>query len=612
MKSTERVDEQVESSTSTCNDTTTTTALLTAIGLVSRLASLDARQYKEETTSMSTSTTFDATSENDDSTSSTLSSSSSSSIQSQLDELQSHWTLEDTSLPHLIESIHRLQSNAILLQREAAAATEEVATLQTALAESNAKQRRLERVVRKLFDENERLRQKLTKRRKKSRAFVRNVREVMGASCINTGSRKDSVAADPIPAMVDKLQSHEVILKQASSVASSGGANGRQRALTADSALFSDLDESAQSSSFRSYNYDFDFGTVQSKGEGVLDNVQDDDQCSDDHTDDEESSVSSSSSTPSLVTERSVPTITLKATSSFPPSPAQIDAAELLGDDEEDEIEMPCNVYRLTIPTGRQIGIELQRVPLKPRKCDLDEGEGDTVAPNNNQLDDSSEHSYTLADAAAEVSSDIKALGALLGNVGKSALLSVTSDESQGIKCGKNSSPDSAFLVCGFCDTFDSILNKRPPIGSRLIAIDDVSLENGDWSSFTKVKECILQKSRNTKSSIFTLIFRLDPLDEEQRSILAKAVAFAKRHEDEKLMGASHQISEEKEDFLFVPPPPVKEETAGQQKATESMHSMSSISSKSRQRQQKGAPAPGPEEVRLALKAFSTKMKAIL
>ena len=321
---------------------------------------------------------------------------------------------------------------------------------------------------------------------------------------------------------------------------------------------------------------------------------------------DEESSVSSSSSAPSLVTERSLPTISLKPTASFPPSPAQIDATELLGDDEEDEIEMPCNVYRLTIPTGRQIGIELQRVPLNPRKCVSNEGVGETAPPNNIRLDDASEHSFTLADAAAEVSSDIKAIGTLLSNVGKSALLSVTSDEGRGTKDEENASPDSAFLVCGFCHTFDSILNKRPPIGSRLIAIDDVSLETGEWSSFTKVKECILHKSRNTKSSTFTLIFRLDPLNEEQRSIISKAVAFSRRHEDNNLMSTSHQIPEEKEDFLIVPSTPVKEKNCDQPKASESMHRV--------KMQQKDSlpPAPGPEEVKMALKAFSMKMKAIL
>ena len=640
------VDDVKSSTTPSCNDTimdetpdtanidaTTTTALLTAIGLTSRLASLDARQYKEETSACSTSSSSSAapntnTTPEQEPPTSSQAPTRSTSIQSQLDELQSRWMLEDTSLPHLIESIHRLQSNAILLQTEAATATEEVATLQTDLAESNAKQKRLERIIRKLFDENEQLRQKLTRRRKKRDEFVKNVREVMGGSCRKghkgvttmtatttaTTTRDDrrndaeeNVAmSDPTSAIVDKLQSHEVILKRASSASS--GSNRRQRALTADSALFSDLDESAQSTPFRSYNYDFDFSSARSSR--VMNNVQADGHSDDDNFGgDEESSVNSSSSAPSLVTERSMPTISLKPTASFPPSPAQIDATELLGEDEEDEIEIPDNVYRLTIPTGRQIGIELQRVPLKPRKCDSNEEVGETAPPNNIRLDDASEHSFTLADAAAEVSSDIKAIGTLLSNVGKSALLSVTSDGVQGTKDEEYSLPDSAFLVCGFCQNFDSILNKRPPIGSRLIAIDDISLETGEWSSFTKVKECILRKSGNPKSRTFTLIFRLDPLNEEQRSILSKAVAFARRREDNNLMVTSHQISEEKEDFLLVPSSPEKEEeNGGQPKATESMHA----GSVKMQQKDPLPPAPGPDEVKLALKAFSMKMKAIL
>ena len=625
------IDNVKSSTTTTCNDTitdddtpdttnidaATTSALLTAIGLVSRLASLDARQYKEETSTCTSSSTSPSSSDATSDHESSSTSAHHTSIQSRLDELQSRWMLEDTSLPHLVESVHRLQSNAILLQNEAATATEEVATMQTALAESETKRRRLERIVRRLFDENERLRQKLTKRRKKREDFVSNVREVMGGSCrkgrkgvttATTTTRDDCrndaedniASADPTPAIVDKLHSHEAILKRASSAAS--GANRRQRALTADSALFSDLDESAQSSPFRSYNYDFDFSSARSSR--VMADVQADGHSAGDDLDgDGESSVSSSSSAPSLVTERSMPTVSLKPTASFPPSPAQIDATELLGDDEEDEIEMPCNVHRLTIPTGRQIGIELQRVPLKPRKCDSNEGVGENAPPNNIRLDDASKHSYTLADAAAEVSSDIKAIGTLLSNVGKSALLSVTSDEGRGTKDEETSLPDSAFLVCGFCDTFDSILNKRPPIGSRLIAIDNVSLETGEWSSFTKVKECILQKSGNTKSSTFTLIFRLDPLNEEQRSILSKAVAFAKRQEEIKRMGTACQISEEKNDFLLVPSNPVEEENGGQPKAVESIHSLKT---------QHLPPAPGPEEVKIALKAFSMKMKAIL
>jgi len=549
----------------------TTAALLTAIGLASRLASLDARQYREETTSTTWTNSTCSTacwssvatpSDSDSASASTATTTSTPTrtVQSQLDELQSHWMLEDTPLPHLVESIHRLQSNAILLQNEAAAATEEVVALQTALAESHAQQRTLGRIVRRLVDENERLRQKLAARRRKSRAFVRNVREVLKGTTTTTAQKDGKnnaeyyIAANPTPALTLKLQSHEDLLKRASSALS--GSNRRQRAHTAD---FSDLDESEQSSPFRSY--DFDFRSAQSSGE--LADLRADGHSDDHYNDDEDSFVSSCSSVPCLVTERSMPTISVKATASFPPSPAQIDARTLLGD-KEDEIETPSNVYRLTIPTGRQIGIELQRIPLKRRKDDSNEIA--TALPNN-RFDESSEHSYTLADAAAEVSSDIKAIGTLLGNVGKNALLSVTSEEARATRGGEmqqqNSSPESAFLVCGYCDTFDTILNKRPPIGSRLIAIDNVSLETGEWSSFTKVKKCIHHKSRNTTARTFTLTFRLDPLDVEQRSILAKAVAFAKRQQEKTLLGISHENYEEEEDFLLVPSRPAEEEKGG-------------------------------------------------
>ena len=50
-----------------------------------------------------------------------------------------------------------------------------------------------------------------------------------------------------------------------------------------------------------------------------------------------------------------------------------------------------------------------------------------------------------------------------------------------------------------------------------------------------------IKKHHGENVYLGTLTFRWDPLDVEQRSILAKAVAFAKRQQEKTLLGISHQ-----------------------------------------------------------------------
>jgi len=617
-------------------------ALIEATALVARLAAMDPERYRQETASSccngngngnghshshshsrsdSDSDTNKSSEDDINANNAPSSSLSSTTIQHQLDTIHTRWALEDTAIPSLAESIHRLQSALSLLQAEADAATAEIHALQTALTESKSRERRLERAIRKLFAENERLRDRLAKRRQKSKAFVKNVKDAVGNMKVPVLKRRDSESApnnddgvvvvdgaeiskDATTAVVNQIKRHESALKESKRGSSDASMeplspqpshqNTRQRTLT-DSSLFSDIDESIIDSPFRSYNYDFHFDS------GTCDASTDD--TDEEQHDDEEGSVTSTSSAP-LVTEKSTPTVSLRATNSFPPNLPKIDSSSLLGD-EEDMIER--NVYTLRFPVGRTVGIELQRVPLE-------RGEAE-VTTDAIPLSDDSTHSYTFADAAADVSSDIKAFGSLIGSVGKSALLGLAADEVSEVLGGTDEShhPNSAFLICGFAG-FDSILNKRPPFGSRLVSIDDVSLERGSWT-FSSLKKCIKAKSSiESGATTFTMTFRADPLSVKQKSILDKAVKFAQKKAEEENSANSIDHDESKDshadEFLLVPSQPKLD---GPLKTSSSHHSLrSSIGRQRKAETKKSAEAPGPEEVKMAVKAFSKKLKSIM
>lgn len=74
-------------------------------------------------------------------------------------------------------------------------------------------------------------------------------------------------------------------------------------------------------------------------------------------------------------------------------------------------------------------------------------------------------------------------------------------------------------LVCGFNGFDSSKGNRKPKLGARLVAFDDVSVEAGQWT-FESIRKAIEMRS----SRPLTLSFRNDFLTMEQRTILTKAV----------------------------------------------------------------------------------------
>jgi len=197
--------------------------------------------------------------------------------------------------------------------------------------------------------------------------------------------------------------------------------------------------------------------------------------------DDDDSVIStvSSLSTHSLVTDDGVPT--LRYALNDKKGWGAVIPNEKIDSTDSDE-QNTRKIYELSFPRGKKIGLQFQKVPLE-----------------------------------IDVWNQIPYEG-MLTSCNSSTTTACNSYQQHG-----SSSVEDAFLVCGF-HGFDPNLNIQPPLGSRLIYVDNECLERGQWT-FEEVKKMIYCKMTN--GSTFKLVFRHDPLSDHQREMLMKATMIA-------------------------------------------------------------------------------------
>lgn len=219
--------------------------LLQGIELVSKLAAMDSSEYLNKTEH--TSCKVLGTKED---------------IQSRLDELQAKWTLEDTSLPSLVASIHRLQSNIGHLHQESTTFTSQMNEMHLSLSKFKSQNEKYKKVLKKLYVMNQKLVEKLRQKKKKSRQFIKTVQEFVSQKKQEELNTEEFLVACHESMMKSKIKQHpiKVFSKQQNGV-------NRSRTNTAES-TFSDLD---------AYSYFGDYSIFQPPPQGEEDDDGDDD-----------------------------------------------------------------------------------------------------------------------------------------------------------------------------------------------------------------------------------------------------------------------------------------------------------------------------------------------
>ena len=100
-------------------------------------------------------------------------------IQRRIDTLQTMWMLEDTAIPSLLTSVHRIQSNLASLQSELDSATVEIHALHQSLSECQNREQRLENALKKVYKQNKDLKERLAKKCRDKKAFVSNMKKAV-------------------------------------------------------------------------------------------------------------------------------------------------------------------------------------------------------------------------------------------------------------------------------------------------------------------------------------------------------------------------------------------------------------------------------------------------
>lgn len=132
-------------------------------------------------------------------------------LQGQLDALHARWRLEETPLPIIVQSVHRLQSNLTQLTSEADETTTEIHALQSALQRARSRVHKLEKAVKKLFKENSSLKEKIRRKKRERTSLVRNVKDYMGNMQL-LKKREDEIDAEE-RSVANQLRAHERLLR---------------------------------------------------------------------------------------------------------------------------------------------------------------------------------------------------------------------------------------------------------------------------------------------------------------------------------------------------------------------------------------------------------------
>ena len=162
-------------------------------------------------------------------------------LQKQVDELQTQWKLETTAIPNLVSSIHRLHSTCIQL----ASQSDQLATENQALAKQHVASanriHNLEAAVQKLYDKNQRLKQKLSTKKLEQKSLFQNVKTYVRAY------HKQELQLDQ-ERLASQLMAHERVIMAGNRSRTSSldqiMVGNRSRTSSRDTA-FSDLDVAA-------------------------------------------------------------------------------------------------------------------------------------------------------------------------------------------------------------------------------------------------------------------------------------------------------------------------------------------------------------------------------
>lgn len=441
--------------------------LLQALSLTSQLASLDTESYK---------TNYPE-------------------IQKELDDIQKRWKLEETPIPSLVSSIHRLQSSLFHIDSEHDFHSQTVLenfTLKKKVQDIDEDRFTLKRAVKKLVKKNQILEEKLSRNQHESRKLFSSMKAFIRQKHVEQLDAKELVEKT-------KLSLHEHMLKQGGNVSEPDIFGNRSRSYTAESGLSypSDLD----TLSYLDTNTQDGSIVAQSPCHEI-----------------DEVSVQSISSTPSFVSIRSNATPTLR-----------------IG---QKGMNLPAQPFTIQFKKGEQMGLKLVQVAsdytlvnLKPKdhthesQCpalSLQESNWDECSPT--QTNETTTNFNEMATPVRRTPKQKKKSVILdfFSDVGDFATPKTLKSKVEHIAVEQSDSTATElckylFLVQdSFVDDDDTSYDRRSLIGSRLIAINDTSLLIGSWDINLVTDLLKALEEDNATNANIVLTFRRDILGSEQ------------------------------------------------------------------------------------------------
>jgi hypothetical protein len=480
-------------------------ALLQAADLLSQLAAMDTTVYQSSLTGQRPSNQQDTHF------------SDAFGLQQSLDQLQRHWKLEDTPLPKLTRSIHRLHSGLAVLKFENDQQSTDIHSLRQQLIAQHQANRTLEASVIKLYGKNEKLVAKLQKKQHDKKSLIKYVKDFVRKAQDSEQQHKELQELN----VAYKLQAHEQFLAQA----------GRERTASVDSnfsdadalnfsATITDYDSSSVSSSTSSLLVtDEGVATVKLAAVYVTIPTHDDNvppRCA---VSEEESQDSNDTMHHSWWSNSSFVKSKSKARSDV----------DLLHQQQQQQLATP---YTLEFPYQTKIGVKIRAVPLSdvliPEKVTQARGLlTDAVMELDDCLPDGPVAKQLIdkkKDHASGFSMSFN-FDSFLGNKGADKTLD--SSRPSAVVGTAPGEVGRAFVVSGY-NEFNTVRNIKPALGTRIISIDGHAIDSL-WTIETLTERLATCSNKKTKvgagaedaaASTFSVTFRSDPLTNKHRDLL--------------------------------------------------------------------------------------------
>lgn len=403
-------------------------------------------------------------------------------LRQQLDELQrtSH-PYTARQITALADAIQELQSRAILLQVENDAQSQDIQQLYSKLKETHKENNKLEKSLARMTRKYQKLLDKSERQRRERKTLIQHVKSLLQKGKTDEVSRRDLEEAN----QVYKIYTHEQFLAQ----------SVRERTTSTDS-NFSDADA-------------LDFGE---DGQG-------------------DDSASSKSSNISLVTSECVATVRLAAAAKpqllSPLSNTEghetwTTSSETSGSGTITTIATPNNAddssrlceYSLRFINGAKTGLMIHEIAL-----------------NQQSIDEISSPSALLSSAMLE-ENEVGDCVPLQGTTPHKNAFSMSFGFESFLHRNKAEDKDiqdiesRAFLVSGYTEDFDSEANTKPPVGARLIAIDNKPVHD-TWTLtdvYEKLRATCGDDVNDRHSDTLTLSFRNDTLSTKCKEALKQQI----------------------------------------------------------------------------------------